>query len=309
MAVNKYRALYNRVKMAASQMEVAANNAEGDNVNDTDFDFDPPPAGLQLAVGTLSPSVGAQESGSSIPTSIRALSGSSTPASVRSQSAVSTPATVRSQSAVSTPASVRAQSAVSTPTSVRAQSQSSPASRSARSKSVDSTPPADPFRASTPAFENTQNVVASCSPSHQPHSLSQLTEPQFSGSACRQQSSPPALDPTLMAGDTPVLGEIDEPVSSSTTTWDFRQCTLNLKDTEAAKDWKFIGRRLGLSEGDIEAIDKNYSSDMKEKFYQMMVKWKSIKGKKATRERLIEVLKKEKLNQIAEEVEKEEVGF
>ena len=111
-----------------------------------------------------------------------------------------------------------------------------------------------------------------------------------------------------MAGDTPVLGEIDEPVSSSTTTWDFRQCTLNLKDTEAATNWKFIGRQLGLSDGDVEAIDKNYSSDMKEKFYQMMVKWRSVKGEKATRERLIEALKKEKLNQIAEELEKEEVG-
>ena len=105
-----------------------------------------------------------------------------------------------------------------------------------------------------------------------------------------------------------MLGEIDEPVSSSTTTWDFRQCTLSLKDTEAATNWKFIGRQLGVSDGDVEAIDKNYSSDIKEKFYQMMVKWRSVKGEKATRERLIEALKKEKLNQIAEELEKEEVG-
>ena len=105
-----------------------------------------------------------------------------------------------------------------------------------------------------------------------------------------------------------MLGENDEPVSSSSATWDFRQCILNLKDTAAATNWKFIGRRLGISDGDIGAIDKNYSSDMKEMFYQMMVKWKSMKGERATRERLIEVLKEEKMNQIAEELEKDEVS-
>ena len=70
-----------------------------------------------------------------------------------------------------------------------------------------------------------------------------------------------------------------------------------------AKEWKFIGRRLGVNDGDIEAIEKNNSSNLKEMFYQMLLRWKSVTGERATKEELIRALREEKLTQIAEMME------
>ena len=58
-----------------------------------------------------------------------------------------------------------------------------------------------------------------------------------------------------------------------------------------------------MRESDIEAIEKNYSSNLKEMFYQMLLKWKSVRGEGATKEELIRALRKEKLTQIAEMME------
>ena len=150
-----------------------------------------------------------------------------------------------------------------------------------------------PFRA------NRESVATG----HRPQWPQSDTLSQLSESSLRQHSSFP-LDSTLIAGDTPEQVYSEEPVSSSSSAWDIIKCFLYLKDTAAASNWKFIGRRLGLSEGDIEVINKRCSSDIKEMCYQMMLKWRSMKGEKATKECLIEALRKEKLNEIVEKLEK-----
>ena len=38
--------------------------------------------------------------------------------------------------------------------------------------------------------------------------------------------------------------------------------------------WKFLARRLHLQESDIQQIEANYSSDIREQSYQMLLKWK-----------------------------------
>ena len=265
-------------------LEVAANNADRDEVNETDSESESYATGIQSATGT--------------------------PASVRSQSATSTPTSLRLQSLASTPASVRSQSAVTTPGATLPP-------RSHRSQSVDSTIPTVPFRAHlentpTPGSPFTARTPASAPPAslHQQYwteaaSASPFTDPQLTGSAVRQQSSPPTLPSAHSATrqvENPVPSHVEEPVSSSTSIWDFKKCILGLKGTRAASRWKFLGRRLGLTEGDIEAIDKNFGSDLEEKFYQMMLKWKSAQGERATKEELMKALKEESLNQIAEEL-------
>ena len=265
-------------------LEVAANNAVRDEVNETDSESEPYATDIQFATGT--------------------------PASVRSQSASGTPTSLRPQSLVSTPASVRSQSAVSTPGAT-------PPPRSHRSQSVDSTIHTASFRAhfeNTPApgspFTIRTPVSAPPASLHQQYwteaaPASPFNDPQLTGSAVRQQSSPPTLPSahsSTRQGENPVPSHVKEPVSSSTSTWDFKRCILDLKGTRAASKWKFLGRRLGLTEGDIEAIDKNFGLDLQEKFYQMMLKWKSAQGERATKEELIKALREESLNEIAEKL-------
>ena len=38
--------------------------------------------------------------------------------------------------------------------------------------------------------------------------------------------------------------------------------------------WKFLARRLHLQESDIQQIEANYSNDIREQSYQMLLKWK-----------------------------------
>ena len=83
----------------------------------------------------------------------------------------------------------------------------------------------------------------------------------------------------------------------------FRDCWLKLKDTAAAKNWKFIGRRLDLGESDIQQIEKEHGNDLREAFYQMMLKWRTTKGEQATYDELIEALKKENLTEVVEIVQ------
>ena len=276
-------------------LEVESNNADRDEANETDSESEPYTTGIQSATGT--------------PASLRLRSATGTPASVRSQSVVSTPTSLRLRSLASTPTSVWSRSAVSTPGSA------TPPSRSQRSQSVDSRIPTNEFRArfdSTPAFDSLPKVLPTRTPDSAPPAscyqqywstsapASPFTAPQLTVPAVRQQASLPTGCSTIITGEYPVPQNIEKPISSSTSSWDFKKCILHLKGTSAASKWKFLGRRLGVTEGDIEAIDENCHSDLQEKFYQMMQKWKSVKGELATKEDLIEALRGEKLNAIAE---------
>ena len=250
------------------------------------------------------------------------------------ESAPTTPGSAGPLSAASTPASVRSFPGVGTPTSVRSQSSgASPVSRSVRSQSVDSTPR---FTAFQPGLESTpvlasdplhrsQHIAGTIPASTPPAPNSpwpahlhlwsptdtrscgkqSTIKPLQPGSALRQQSSPALLINSRLgarANSTPAPDTtVEEPDTSSA--WDYQKCFLDLKGTTAAKEWKFIGRRLGVRESDIEAIEKNNSSNLKEMFYQMLLRWKSVTGGRATKEELIRALREEKLTQIAEMME------
>ena len=67
--------------------------------------------------------------------------------------------------------------------------------------------------------------------------------------------------------------------------------------------WKFIGRHLDLGEPDIQQIEKAHGNDLREAFYQMMLKWRTTKGEQATYDELIEALKKENLTEVVEIVQ------
>ena len=93
-----------------------------------------------------------------------------------------------------------------------------------------------------------------------------------SGHAVRQQSSPALLHSHQPGPRERSPGDDEACVSSSTTGWDYKKYALKLKDTAAATKWKFIGRQLGLEEHVISAIEKKSATDIKESFYQMLLK-------------------------------------
>ena len=197
------------------------------------------------------------------------------PFTAASGSADSTPVSIRSRSVSGTPGSVRSGSAVSTPGSVR-------------SLSLSATPPAPIL---SPAAFSVSD--------HDPPTSVERTA-HTSRSAARQQSSPALFaHQSNTTEDTP-----DSAVSSSTRTWDFKKTVLTLKDTEAAKEWKFIGRRLGLEDSEISALERSHGTDIKELFYQMMTKWRETEGERATEEELIRALKAENLKRVVELLEK-----
>ena len=119
----------------------------------------------------------------------------------------------------------------------------------------------------------------------------------------RQQSSPAILVPTPHQSAQEIQ---DHQVDSSTSapSWNFQECLLELKDTEAITRWKFIGRRLGLEEPTIDSIERRYERDIKESFYQMMLEWKKCQGEEATCDKIIECLEKEQLKDVADKIRK-----
>ena len=117
-------------------------------------------------------------------------------------------------------------------------------------------------------------------------SSSAATTPLNSGSQAiahllRQQSSPAALN----------CSQTDER---------FRNCIMDLQQSAAVKNRKNIGRRLGLDDPDIDRIEEEYKNDPNEAFYRIMQKWRQKEGKAATPQKLIDALKKEDLNNVAE---------
>ena len=81
------------------------------------------------------------------------------------------------------------------------------------------------------------------------------------------------------------------------------KCILLLQDSAALEKWKFIGRMLGIENQDISQLDHKYAKEgMGEIFYQMMFKWKEMKGKAATYRELISVLQSAKLQDVIESV-------
>lgn len=169
------------------------------------------------------------------------------------------------------PSSLTSESTVSTPASVRSQ----------------------PHRTS----EHTLDDV-------QPHSVPALPPPVYTHTPrkdpLRQQSSPAILIPTPNQS-----AQVDS--STSAPSWNFHECLLELKDTDAITKWKFIGRRLALEEPTINSIEKRYERDIKEAFYQMMLEWKKCQGKEATCDKIIECLEKEQLKDVADKIRKYQV--
>ena len=126
-----------------------------------------------------------------------------------------------------------------------------------------------------------------------------------SGSVVSSPVSVHSLHRLIPAEQSPPVqdDEVSSPSSTHSCRW-LRECALELKDTEAAKDWKFIGRRLGLSEATIHSIESKHGRDIEEAFYQMMLSWRKTMGEQATCDALIEALIKQKQRAVAERVEK-----
>eukprot|EP00118_Oscarella_pearsei_P016649 m.160879 g.160879 ORF g.160879 m.160879 type:complete len:89 (+) comp38790_c0_seq8:725-991(+) len=64
-------------------------------------------------------------------------------------------------------------------------------------------------------------------------------------------------------------------------------------------DWKFIGRRLRVSDHDVRTIEANYRHDSKEQAYQVLKCWQQREGQDATVQVLIDVLVSEGLRGVA----------
>ncbi|KAJ8034535.1 NACHT, LRR and PYD domains-containing protein 10 [Holothuria leucospilota] len=72
---------------------------------------------------------------------------------------------------------------------------------------------------------------------------------------------------------------------------------------EIASGWKFFGRNLGVSDGEIDHISKKFHDDLREGIYQMLRQWRQRGGQSASRAKLIEVLRAEKREDLATKVQ------
>ena len=54
--------------------------------------------------------------------------------------------------------------------------------------------------------------------------------------------------------------------------------TVVLELAKVVPKWKFLARRLGIQEHEIQQITENYPSDVEEQSYQMLLKWKKSKS-------------------------------
>ena len=129
----------------------------------------------------------------------------------------------------------------------------------------------------------------------------------------RQQSSPasfhvePCQSEAVSTTTKDENEDVDDASVSSTTTRKkdiFRKCILEIKDTAAAKKWKHIARRLDVADSVIDQLQHSCGSDLPEVFYQVIRKWQETKGKHATYDVLIEALRAEELNEVADTVER-----
>ncbi|XP_035658443.1 uncharacterized protein LOC118403754 [Branchiostoma floridae] len=73
----------------------------------------------------------------------------------------------------------------------------------------------------------------------------------------------------------------------------------------ARDDWKEIGRRLGVTEADIRAIEQHRREDPTEGCRDVLNQWKRMKGDRGTVDDLIKVLEERKRKDVAEELEAE----
>eukprot|EP00058_Branchiostoma_floridae_P017495 XP_002602983.1 hypothetical protein BRAFLDRAFT_84718 [Branchiostoma floridae] len=71
----------------------------------------------------------------------------------------------------------------------------------------------------------------------------------------------------------------------------------------ARDDWKEIGRRLGVTEADIRAIEQHRREDPTEGCRDVLNQWKRMKGDRGTVDDLIKVLEERKRKDVAEELE------
>ena len=72
----------------------------------------------------------------------------------------------------------------------------------------------------------------------------------------------------------------------------FKKLILKLQGIDGVtKNWKKVARWLGVNDHNIDMLVHNFPTDIEEQFYQMMLKWKQLKGKDATYSRLEEAFR------------------
>lgn len=70
---------------------------------------------------------------------------------------------------------------------------------------------------------------------------------------------------------------------------------LKLISEEVGRDWKMLGRHLGLDESTLDSIQQAYYSDLKEASYQTLLRWQKKAGPEASPQDLKQALTDMKL--------------
>ncbi|KAK5874580.1 hypothetical protein PBY51_019516 [Eleginops maclovinus] len=69
------------------------------------------------------------------------------------------------------------------------------------------------------------------------------------------------------------------------------------------RNWRKLGRRLGLTEVKIDSISKRHPTDLEETTRELLKEWRKSRGAQATTQELIEALRACMLNRTADQVE------
>ncbi|XP_070567706.1 p53-induced death domain-containing protein 1-like isoform X2 [Ptychodera flava] len=115
----------------------------------------------------------------------------------------------------------------------------------------------------------------------------------------------------IISANNEVFPEGDQDVASSTNLTkhetDKINCAITLLEKKlSGTQWKQVGRELGLSDADLDAIECDSMKDYREMKHHMFKNWREKMGRNATLKVLIETLEKLELRQLAEDVK--EIG-
>ncbi len=69
------------------------------------------------------------------------------------------------------------------------------------------------------------------------------------------------------------------------------------------REWRMLGRTLGIKESDIDQITNEHRHDLREQCRQCLITWMAKDRELATKEKLIKALREINQNYVADEVE------
>ncbi|CAH1794563.1 unnamed protein product [Owenia fusiformis] len=87
------------------------------------------------------------------------------------------------------------------------------------------------------------------------------------------------------------------------TALDDRTFKIITRNSNCMKNWKSIARSLNIDEDEIEDVYYSNERNLREQVYQMLIRWKDLEGRNANIPKLIDALRENGINSVADKLE------